>query len=123
MSDVPVLTGMGLTPRMKAALDAITLHVSLHGVMPSRSVLASAMGCSKNNAQRLIAGLVERDELNTVTRGGALSGFGGAGVAVFVPAHLAAALATFCAANAERIPAVVADAISLHLDQLGEVVE
>ncbi|MBN8987448.1 MAG: ABC transporter permease [Rhizobiales bacterium] len=109
---------MGLTARQKAALDAITAHVGRHGVMPSRSTLAEAMGCSKNNAARLIQGLVARDELNTVTRGGALSGFGGAGVSVFVPAYLAAQLAAFCAANAERIPAVVADAIMLHLDQL-----
>lgn len=118
-----IFTGMGLTPRMKAALDAITAHVGLHGVMPSRSTLAAAMGCSKNNAVQLINGLVERGELNSLTPGGALSGFGRDGVAVFVPAHLAALLAAFCAANSERIPAVVADAIALHLDQLGEVVE
>ena len=36
------------------------------------------------------------------------------------PAHVAAELAAFCVKNSEKITAVVADAIALHLDQLGE---
>jgi hypothetical protein len=112
---------MGLTPRMAEALRAITGHVALHGVMPSRSTLAAALGCNKTNATRLMLALVERGELNSVTRGGPLAGFGREGVSVFVPAHVAAELAAFCVKNSEKITAVVADAIALHLDQLGGV--
>lgn len=106
-----------LTQRMKDALDAITAHVALHGVMPSRSSLAAAIGCNRNNANRLIGSLVERGEVNSVSTGGALAGFGRDGVSVFVPSHIAAALAGFCHANSEKVSAVVADAITLHLDQ------
>lgn len=112
--------GMGLTPRMKEALAAIVGFVGRHGVMPSRRLLASELRCNPNNANRLMASLIERGELCSVTPGGALSGFGRDGVAVFVPAHVAAALAAFCAARDEKISTVVADAIVLHLDQLGE---
>ncbi|BAL77060.1 LexA family protein [Bradyrhizobium cosmicum] len=112
-------TGMGLTSRQAAALAAITEHVALHGVMPSRRTLAKALGCNPNNAARLARALVERGELNAVSQGGALSGFGSTGVAVFVPPHLAALLAAFCVENGERLTSVVADAIALHLDELG----
>jgi hypothetical protein len=88
--------------------------------MPSRRVLAGHLGCNANNANRLIHSLVERGELSSMTPGGPLTGFGAVGVAVFVPAHLAAQLAAFCAANDERLTAVVADAIALHVDQLSE---
>jgi hypothetical protein len=39
-------------------------------------------------------------------------------VAVFIPSHIAAQLAAFCLENSERIAAVVADAVALHLDQM-----
>jgi DNA-binding transcriptional regulator YhcF (GntR family) len=107
-----------LTKRMLEALQAITAHVAAHGVMPSRRSLAAALGCNRNNANRLMGSLVERGEVNSVSTGGALSGFGRDGVAVFVPSHIAAQLAAFCLANSEKIGAVVADAIALHLDQL-----
>lgn len=109
---------VGLTKRMKDALEAITAHVAIHGVMPSRSMLAAALGCNRNNANRLMGALVERGEVNSVSTGGALSGFGRDGVAIFVPSHVAAHLAAFCLANTEKIGAVVADAIELHIDQL-----
>lgn len=112
-----------MTPRMKQALEAITVHVGLHGVMPSRAMLASALACNKNNANRLMQSLVERGEINSMTPGGALTGFGRDGVAIFIPTHLAAQLASFCATNSEKVQAVVVDAIALHLDHLGEVIE
>lgn len=112
-------TGMGLTSRQAAALVAITEHVALHGVMPSRRTLAKALNCNPNNAARLAHGLVERGEVCAVSKGGALSGFGSAGVAVFIPPHLAAQLAAFCIDNSERLTSVVADAVALHLDALG----
>lgn len=112
---------MGLTKRMKDALEAITAHVAMHGSMPSRSSLAASLGCNRNNANRLMGALVERGEVNSVSTGGALSGFGQNGVAVFVPPHVAAHLAAFCLANSERISAVVADAITLHLDHLESI--
>lgn len=64
------LSTMGLTPRMKAALEAITVHVSLHGVMPSRRSLAIALDCKPNNANRLMGSLIERGEINSLTPGG-----------------------------------------------------
>ena len=105
---------------MKEALAAIVSFVGRHGVMPSRRLLAAELRCNPNNANRLMASLIERGELCSVTPGGALSGFGRDGVAVFVPAHVAAALAAFCAARDEKISTVVADAIVLHLDELRE---
>ncbi len=110
--------GMGLTAKQRVALDAVVLHVALHGAMPSRAVLAAQLGCNKNNAQRLITQLIIRAELHSASPGGVLAGFGSAGVAVYVPSDIAARLARYCAANGERVPAVVADAIALHLDAL-----
>ncbi len=117
MTDVPA-NGMGLTARMVDALAAITEFVGRHGVMPSRRLLAAAMSCSPNNANRLMQGLVERGELSTVTQGGALAGFGREGVLISVRPHTAARLAAYCAANGERVTAVADDAIDLHLDVL-----
>ncbi|MGL3208720.1 ABC transporter permease [Bradyrhizobium sp. BR 1433] len=117
MTDVPA-NGMGLTARMVDALRAITEFVGRHGVMPSRRALAEAMGCSPNNAVRLMHGLVERGELSTVTQGGMLAGFGREGVLISVRPHTAARLAAFAAAAGEKVTAVADDAISLHLDQV-----
>ena len=111
--------GMGLTERQRDALVMITGFVGRHGVMPSRRLLAAEMGCSPNNANRLMQGLVERGELNSLTRGGSLTGFGGGGVFVSVPPDVASLLAQFCALHGEKLQFVVADAIALHLDQLG----
>ena len=119
MSEIPVISGMGITSRMRDALHAITEHVALHGAMPSRRTLAAALRCNPTNATRLMHALIERGELNNMTAGGPLTGFGRDGVAVFVPAHVAASLATFCVAHSEKITAVVADAIALHIDLLG----
>ncbi len=110
---------MGLTPRMADALQAVTEHVAMHGVMPSRSSLAAKLGCNKTDANRLMLALVERGLLSNVSLGGPLSGFGREGVCVFVPAHVAADLARFCVDNSENVSSVVADAIVLHLDQFG----
>lgn len=118
MTDVPASEGMGLTQRMVDALAAITEYVGRHGVMPSRRTLAVAMGCSPNNANRLMQRLVERGELSTVTQGGMLAGFGREGVLISVRPHIAARLAAFCAANGEKVTAVADDAIELHLDLL-----
>jgi hypothetical protein len=121
LSDDNIITaGMGLTPRMRDALAAITEHVALHGVMPSRRLLAERLGCTPTNSQRLIYSLIERGELSSLTPGGLLTGFGNQGVSVVVPAHVAASLAAFCLAQGERLSAVVADAIALHVDQLSE---
>lgn len=117
MTDVPA-NGMGLTARMAAALAAITAFVGRHGVMPSRRLLATEMGCNPNNANRLMQSLVDRGELSTVSRGGTLAGFGRAGVLISIRPHIAARLAAYCAANGERVTAVADDAIELHLDQL-----
>lgn len=123
MTDVLAPAGMGLTPRMKAALNAITEFVARHGAMPSRSLLAQSLGCNRNNANRLIASLVERGEVHSTAPGGPLAGFGSVGVAVLVPPHIAAQLASFCAGRDERVSAVVADAITLHLDQFEQVLQ
>lgn len=117
-TETVIAAAVGLTVKQAAALDAITVFVGRHGVMPSRRQLAAELGCGVDNAQQLITRLIERRHLSTLTAGGQLSGFGQDGVAVFVPAHLAAQLAAFCAARSERVTAVVADAIALHLDQL-----
>ncbi len=118
MTDIVIPSGICLTPRMAEALRAITEHVALHGVMPSRRLLAAKLGCNPNNANRLIHSLIERGELSAMTPGGPLSGFGHQGVAVFVPAHVAATLAAFCLAHGEKLTAVTADAITLHIDQV-----
>src|SRR4051794_30899824 len=102
---------MDLTPRMAECLRAITEHVARHGAVPSRRILAGLLGCNATNATRLAHALIERGELSSMTTGGPLSGFGRDGVAVFVPAHVAATLAAFCVARSEKLTAVVADAI------------
>ena len=123
MTRVTVSSGMGMTDRQAKALKALTAFVGRHGVMPSRTQLAQALGCSKNNAVQLITRLTERGELNSLTPGGPLSGFGRGSVVVLLPPHLAAKLAAYCADHDERVAAVVADAIALHLDVLTPVDE
>ncbi|MGC2780701.1 MAG: hypothetical protein WA418_34200, partial [Bradyrhizobium sp.] len=81
MTDIVIPLSVGLTPRMAEALRAITEHVALHGVMPSRRLLAAKLGRNPNNANRLIHALIERGELSAMTPGGPLSGFGHQGVA------------------------------------------
>ncbi|MGX1353496.1 DNA-binding transcriptional MocR family regulator [Bradyrhizobium elkanii] len=118
MTDVPASEGMGLTRRMVDALTAITEFVGRHGAMPSRRTLADAMGCSPNNANRLMQGLVERGELSTVTQGGMLAGFGREGVLISVRPNTAARLAAFSVATRDKVTAIADDAINLHLDML-----
>ena len=118
MTDVPASEGMGLTRRMVDALTAITEFVGRHGVMPSRRTLADAMGCSPNNANRLMQGLVERGELSTVTQGGMIAGFGREGVLISVRRNTAARLAAFSVATRDKVTAIADDAINLHLDML-----
>lgn len=123
MSDSITPIGMGLTARQNEALHQIVAHVGRHGIMPSRRMLAAELHCQPNNANRLMTALVERGEVNAISPGGALTGFGRDGVAVFIPAHIAADLANYCATHGEKVVAFVADAIVLHLDQIGGGVE
>jgi hypothetical protein len=109
-----------MTASMKRALEAILSFVSLHGATPSIQGLASQLGCARSNANRLLNCLHERGH---ITRGSQFLALGGGGVAVIVPADIAAKLATFCKGNGESISAVTADAIVLHLDSLGESVD
>ena len=121
--DAIVSDGMGLTQRQRDALTMITAFVGRHGIMPSRRLLAAEMDCSPNNAARLMHGLAERGELNSLSPGGPLTGLGLVGVMVSVPPDVAAKLAQFCSLHNEKLQHVVADAIALHLDQLGAIVE
>lgn len=112
--------GMGLTARQKQALDAITQHVAAHGVMPSLSSLAAAVGVNKTSAARLVAGLVTRDAISVDAETGAIFGFGRGGrgsIAVTVPPHLAAQLASFSIAQGDSVLSIATDAVALHLDQ------
>ena len=121
--DIAPPRGMGLTERQRQALATITALAAATGRMPSRSELATAMGCNKNNANRLIECLVERGELAASDPHGPLAGFGdkagGHAIAVYVPREIVQALATYCANTGERVAAVASDAITLHLDQVG----
>lgn len=112
--------GMGLTERQAQALAAVTRLCAELGRMPSRSELATDLGCAKNNAVRLIDALVDRGELVATRPHGPLAGFGSRldPVAVVLPEGVGAAIAAFCAARGERVANVVADAIVLHLDQV-----
>jgi hypothetical protein len=110
-----------MTPRMKDALDAAVAHVAAHGEMPSRRELAQALGVTVATAQSFVNSLIERGELH-ISGSGTLAGFGSRGVAVVVPGPLASLLAAFCGENAEKIVAVVTDAISLHLDEAAGMV-
>lgn len=108
----------GLTKRMFDALRAIIHHVAAEGAMPSRRQLAAMLECQPNNANRLMHCLVERGEVHAASPGGALAGFGGAGVSVRLPPAVAKRLAAFCLANDEDVAAVVADAVTLLIDAL-----
>jgi DNA-binding IclR family transcriptional regulator len=112
---------IGLTGTMKDALDVIVALIGRHGVPPSLELLAAELGCGKSNAQRLVDALHERGAITRSARG--LIALGSGGVAVVVPADVAAGLAVYCAAHDERISAVVADALLLHLDALGQEVD
>lgn len=105
-----------MTKAMKRALDTVIGFVGRHGHMPSLSMLAGELGCNRTNARRLVTSLTERGALSRFGRADLAMGSGG--VAVIIPAHLAASLARFCSQHQESISAVVSDAIMLHLDQL-----
>lgn len=105
-----------MTAAMKRALDSVLTFVSLHGAMPSNRTLAADLNCAPTNARRLLGCLSERGELTRFDKG-ALA-LGGGGVAIIVPASIAAALAQFARTHGESVSAIAADAITLHLDQL-----
>lgn len=112
---------MGLTERMRAALNGIIGFVGRHGVMPSRRLLAAQLGCNATRANNAIASLVQRGAVSLHTDTGGLTAFGSDGVAVYLPPDVAARLCAFCDENDERPQAVAADAILLHLDAIEEV--
>jgi DNA-binding IclR family transcriptional regulator len=107
---------MGLTVAMKHGLAAILALIARHGVAPTREALASELEFNKSSAQSLIDELHLRGAITRSKRGAIALGSGG--VSVVVPADVAAKLAAFCAAHDESVSAVVADAITPHLDQL-----
>lgn len=107
---------IGLTAPQKQAFDAIIAFVASHGIAPSIEALASELQCGKTNAWHLVEQLHERGWLQRSIRGAILLGSGG--VAVVVPAAVAVKLARFCRDHSESVSAVVADAITLHLDAL-----
>src|SRR5262249_10653035 len=107
---------MGLTAQMKRAFEGIMAFVGRHGAAPSLQSIADEVGVNKSKAASLVKSLHERGYVTCSGRGSIALGTGG--VSIVVPAEIAAKLAQFCAAKDERVSAVVADAIALHLDQL-----
>src|SRR5262245_3095625 len=107
---------VGLTEHQKRAFDAIMSFVALHGAVPSIEALARLLECSKTNAWQMVDALHERGYIQRSVRG--MIALGSGGVSVVVPAHVAAKLAAFRRGHDEHLSAVVADAISLHLDAL-----
>src|SRR4051812_14570310 len=107
---------LGITATQQRTLEAILAYVALYGAVPSLATLANTLQCQRSNVSRTIARLVERKRLSRMPDGSLAIGAGG--VMVNVPRGTAAKLAAFCAQRGEQVSAVVADAITLHIDDV-----
>lgn len=115
----------GLTPRQRDCLRAIETHIAAHGVSPTYDELRAALGYrSKGNVSGLVLALRERGHIEYLprkdrsirvlthhTRAEAPA------AAFTLPPKVALSLAAFCAAHDENPADVVADAVTLFIDE------
>ena len=112
----------GLTAQQRKALDVIILHIKRHGVSPSLAEICVGLGLSpvsRSTAQRLVRELKALGHIDFLPRRSRSiivppqrSRY------IALPPKVRADLEAFCRATGEAPEDVVADAVSLHLDEL-----
>lgn len=117
---VPSRDRYGLTPRQLDCYHAIVDHLDRNGGAPSYQQLCKALDVhSKATIKRLVHGLRERGYV-TFREGLARSIALTAPAGYVLPPKLQGALHAYCLARGEPDPsAVVADAVTLFLDEAG----
>lgn len=108
---------IGLTPRQVECLDFITTYVLVNREGPTVSEIADGLRIVRSAAYRLLCGLKERGRITWLAnkpRSIALT----RGMPVDLAPDLLAQLVTFCAERDEDPSAVLADALTLHMDQV-----
>jgi SOS-response transcriptional repressor LexA len=114
---------MGLTPQQARCLDAIVAHLDAHGMSPTIEEIRVATGIkSKSTIHRQLRGLRDRSRI-TWSAGKPRSILVLASAQIVLPIRLRAELARFCEKHHEVPEHVVADALTIHLDQLAGLVD
>jgi SOS-response transcriptional repressor LexA len=110
----------GVTPRMRDCLDAIREHIAANRCSPSFRELANRLNLkSKGRIHYLLTALQDRGRLTfqpTMQRSIALISIDGEG-SYALPATVEAALRKYCDGHDEKPSDVVADAVTLFLDE------
>lgn len=115
------LETVGLTPRMRDCFVAIETHIAAHGCSPSLDQLRAALDLrSKGHVTRMVFDLQARGWI-TFQPGKQRSiaivpGVTTGQLSYVLPPNVALALRDFCARNGEDPNAIVADAVTLFLD-------
>lgn len=128
----------GLTKRQHDALDIIEEYIERERQSPSFEDIKNALGiASKSSVVRLVRALKDRGMIDFLPHRArsivvlvsdpapakpacpAPVSKDAAATWVALPQHLYARLARFCVERDEKIDAVLADAVELHLDDLG----
>lgn len=113
---------VGLTRRQLDYLTFIKAYIAQHGIAPTYSEIAMAMNTrTKGRIHEVLTALMERGHIifkARTTR--SIVVVPDAGSLYGLPSELQRRLSDHCAANGEDPAAVVADAVALHLDELGE---
>lgn len=117
------MTALGLTQRERDALDFITSYIGQHRIAPSYDDIRAGLNLkSKSGVTRLIGALEERGHIARLHGHGrsiALTGVRRPRPAPpALPPKVQAELDRYCLANGEAPEAVIADAVTLFIDEM-----
>ena len=113
------MTRYGLTPQMRAALDFIVSYTGKHRVSPSQQDIADAIGVTaKSSVTRIIHSLKDRGYIDFAAYKSRSIVVLTTGESITLPVDTIARLYAFCKATGDKPADVVADAVTLHLDEL-----
>jgi SOS-response transcriptional repressor LexA len=113
--------GMGLTARQKAILDFLRAFAAEHGVAPSYSEICEQLEIrSKATVGRLIAGLESRGAIRRLPRHARAIEIIATPDSLFefLSAEMRMRLDAWCRASGDDPKSVLADALTLHLDDI-----
>jgi len=109
-----------LTPRQHDALGFIAGYIARNGGAPTYVEIGAGIGLrSKGGVAALVYGLVARGRLRKLNNSNrSLTLCDDLSAPRELPAHLIARLGSYCRRHGERFDAVLADAVTFHLDEM-----
>lgn len=112
----------GLTKRQLDCLRAIEAHIAQHSYAPTFQEIAMALNLkSKGRVRALVVALAERGRIIfQKSKVRSIAVVPDPGPLYALPPELQLRLRIHCAAFGDDPDAVVADAVALHLDELGD---